>query len=84
MTHLPIEAWEDLVAIPAKDFSHLTVAERIQLAEDLWDSVVSASEVLELTEAQRSELDRRLELHRADPEATIPWTAVRAELFRAG
>ena len=64
--------------------THVTVAERIQLAEDHWDSVAAADEVLELTEAQRSELDRRVQAYRADPDATIPWTTLRAELFRVG
>jgi putative addiction module component (TIGR02574 family) len=58
---------------PLIDFSHLTIAERIQLVEDLWDSVAEAPEVLEITEAQRAELDRRLEAHRADPDSSIPW-----------
>jgi len=63
------------------DFSRLTVAERIQLAEDLWDSVAGSDEVLELTTAQRAELDRRLSAHRADPAAAIPWEVFRKELL---
>ena len=69
---------------PAIDFSHLTVAERIQLAEDLWDSVGDAPETLELTAEQRAELDRRLAEHRKDPESAIPWEQVRAGLFKRG
>ena len=68
---------------PHPDFGDLTVAERIQLAEDLWDSVREAPEVLELTEAQRAELDRRLATHRADPDSAIPWAVLREELRRA-
>jgi len=63
------------------DFSRLTVAERIQLAEDLWDSVVDSQEVLEMTDAQREELDRRLAAHLADPDASIPWKVLREELL---
>jgi len=63
------------------DFSRLTVAERIQLAEDLWDSVADSDEVLELTDAQRAELDRRLSAHHADPSAAIPWEVFRKELL---
>ena len=44
---------------PIMDFSRLTVAERIQLAEDLWHSLAEAPEVLAMTDAQRAELDRR-------------------------
>jgi len=53
---------------PAHDFRYLTVAERIQLVEDIWDSISDADEVLELTDAQRAELDRRLAANRARPE----------------
>ena len=64
------------------DFSRLTVAERIQLAEDLWDSVAESDEVLELTDAQRAELDRRLKAHQDDPSVAIPWEVFRQELLK--
>ena len=64
------------------DFSQLTVAERIQLAEDLWDSISEAPEVLSLTDAQRKELQRRLEAYRSEPDTTIPWEALRQELLQ--
>ena len=67
---------------PIMDFSRLTVAERIQLAEDLWDSLAEAPEVLELTDAQRDELDRRLAAHRADPEAAVSWESLRQDLLQ--
>ena len=38
--------------------SELSVAERIQLAEDLWDSVAADTGELPLTDAQRAELER--------------------------
>jgi len=66
---------------PILDFSHLTISERIQLVEDLWDSVSDAPEVLELSPSQRAELDRRLAAHREDPGAAIPWSELRRELF---
>lgn len=58
----------------------LSEAERIQLAQDLWDSIPPASEALPLTEEQRQELERRLAEHRADPSSAIPWEEVRARL----
>jgi len=67
---------------PIMDFSRLTVAERIQLAEDLWDSLAEAPEVLALTDAQRAELDRRLEARRTDPDAAIPWESLHQELMQ--
>ncbi|MDP9348447.1 MAG: addiction module protein [Gemmatimonadota bacterium] len=58
----------------------LTEAERIQLAQDLWDSISPESEALPLSEEQRRELERRLTEHKADPSSAIPWEEVRAQL----
>ena len=62
------------------DFSKLSVAERIQLAEDLWDSLPEVSDV-PLTEAQKAELDRRLDDLERNPDAGEPWEVVRARLY---
>ena len=43
------------------DIAELSIAERIQLAEDLWDSILEQQEQLPLSPAQQQELDRRLE-----------------------
>lgn len=42
------------------DISQLSVAELIQLAEDLWDRIFEQQEELTLSEAQQEEWDRRL------------------------
>jgi putative addiction module component (TIGR02574 family) len=57
----------------------LSVAERLVLVEELWDSIAAEVERAPLTEAQRQEVDRRLAAHRANPEAAIPWEQVEAE-----
>jgi putative addiction module component (TIGR02574 family) len=62
------------------DISRLSVAERIQLAEDLWDSVAAETGELPLTEAQVAELDRRLAELARDPDGGEPWEAVRGRV----
>jgi putative addiction module component (TIGR02574 family) len=62
------------------DISKLSVAERIQLAEDLWDSVADETGGLPLSAAQKAELDRRLADLEASPEAGEPWDVVRSRL----
>ncbi len=69
------------MATPSVDYSHLSIAERIQLVEEIWDSIAATPEALELTDAQRAELDRRLAEHREDPESAIPWEEVRRDLM---
>jgi putative addiction module component (TIGR02574 family) len=68
------------MAAPAFDFSHLTPEERIQLAEDLWDSLEPGS--IPLTDAQRDELERRRTLHEGDPTRGRPWREVVDEVKR--
>jgi len=62
------------------DISGLSVAERIQLAEDLWDSVAAETGDLPLAEAQAAELDRRLADIERDPDAGEGWPVVRARI----
>jgi putative addiction module component (TIGR02574 family) len=64
------------------DFSNLTTAERIQLAEDLWDSVATETGGFPLTAAQQAELDRRLADLESDPGAGDSWETVRARIER--
>ena len=60
----------------------LPVAERIQLVEDLWDSIAEDSAGVGLTEAQRGEIDRRLADFNASPEDGVPWIQVKAAMLR--
>ena len=62
------------------DISKLSLAERIQLAEDLWDSVAAETGGLPLTEAQAAELDHRLDQVARDPEAGDPWEVARGRI----
>jgi putative addiction module component (TIGR02574 family) len=64
-----------------RDVFKLPAAERIQLAEDLWDSIAADPRAHPpLTDAQRKELEKRLAEHAADPSTALNWDAVRAQL----
>lgn len=67
---------------PHFDFSHLTVEERVQLAQDLWDSIPPEA-YFPITEEQRAELDRRLEEIERNPDEGLPWEVVEAAVMRA-
>ncbi len=68
--------------IARKDIVNLSVAERIELIGDLWDSMAEVPQAIELTEAQKAELDRRLEAHHKDPSAGAPWPVVRDRIAK--
>jgi putative addiction module component (TIGR02574 family) len=61
----------------------LTVAERIQLAEDIWDSVAAVPEAIPLTDAQKEELDRRLQAYAANPSEGISWDELKEQLRKS-
>jgi putative addiction module component (TIGR02574 family) len=65
------------MAAPSLDeIRKLSVAERIQLVEDIWDSIAASQAEVPLTEAQREDLDRRIEAYEADPDAGSSWEDV--------
>lgn len=58
------------------DIAKLSPEERLELLEQLWDSLCDTPEAVPFTDAQRQELDRRLdELDREGPVG-IPWDDV--------
>lgn len=63
------------------DYSHLSVAERILLAQQLWDSVHAHADEIPVTDAQRREIDRRWAAHEAGELTGSPWPEVRKRLF---
>ncbi|WGV24286.1 addiction module protein [Halotia branconii] len=62
------------------DISELSVSERIQLAEDLWDSILTDTNAVSLREEQKQELDKRLEIHRQNPKQGSSWEEVKQRL----
>ena len=62
------------------DVLKLSVAERIQLVGDIWDSIAAVPEAVPLSNAQRAELDRRLDAYHRDPTAGSPWDDVRQRI----
>jgi putative addiction module component (TIGR02574 family) len=58
----------------------LSVAERIQIVEDIWDSISESPESLELSEAEKSELDKRLESYQQNPNEGIEWETLKKNL----
>jgi len=61
---------------PAINIDDLNPEERLRLIEELWESLSQSPGAVPLTDAQREELDRRLDdLERSGPEG-IPWEEV--------
>ena len=61
---------------PQIDIAGLTSEEKLDLIERLWESLASGHEEVRLTEAQRAELDRRLDEMERGEVGGIPWEEV--------
>lgn len=62
------------------EIAQLSVAERIQLAEDIWETLVAAPDTIPIPNAQRTELDRRLQAYRDNPQTDVSWQDVQQRL----
>src|SRR5438067_12800846 len=58
----------------------LSLAERILLVEEIWDSIVAEADALEIPQSHKDELDRRLAAYQANPDAGATWEEVKARL----
>ena len=58
--------------------SVLDIDEQIELVEAIWDGIVSRGAAPSLTEAQKTELDRRLADYLANPNDVVSWNDVKA------
>lgn len=61
------------VSLKSLGVDRLSVAERLVLVEELWDSIAASTPI---SDAQRTELDRRLADHKANPDDVVSWEEV--------
>lgn len=58
----------------------LTLAERLLLVEQIWDSIAAEQESAAVTPGQAAELERRLEAYRESPAEGASWEEVKTRL----
>ena len=62
----------------------LSPADRLAVAEAIWDSVAREAEAAPLSAAERAVLETRLADSIARPDAVIPWEVVKARALARG
>ena len=67
-------------ALEDSDIQQMTVDERLDLIERLWDSILHDDEEAAIGDDLRQELDRRWAAYKADPTNVLTWEEVRARL----
>jgi putative addiction module component (TIGR02574 family) len=67
-------------SIKSLGLDQLSLAKRILLVEELWDSIAAHPDDFALPESHKQDLQRRLDAYRDDPKAGAPWEEVRTRL----
>jgi len=79
----PIERGYTYLVRPV-DIASLSTEERLRLLEDLWESLRAAPERIPLTDAQREELNPRLDDLDLEGPTGIPWEEVFSNIRNRG
>ena len=66
--------------IEIEQLRELPISERIQLVEDLWDTVAADSSHVRLSATQLKELDRRIDRSEKNPNEGILWSSLKARI----
>jgi len=67
--------------VPFDEILELSPADRVELAQQIWESVYKHPDTVSLTSAQKEELERRWIAFQRDPDAGEPWEKVKASLL---
>jgi putative addiction module component (TIGR02574 family) len=67
-------------ALKSLGIEQLSIAERLLLVEEIWDSIASEEGDIPVTEAQKQDLERRLALYQQNPNTGSTWEEVKARL----
>ncbi|WP_457674781.1 addiction module protein [Thiolapillus sp.] len=67
--------------ITASDIAEMSIQQRIQLVEDIWDSIAEMPEAVEIPQWHRKVLDERLEAYHVNPDEGSPWKDVKKRIL---
>lgn len=70
------------MAVTAEDIRSLSVDERLDLIDRIWNSLAEHPNRVPVTDWQRQDLDRRLAEHQQNPSTGSSWEEVRSRLAR--
>ena len=77
----------DMQSELAEQAKKLSIADRINLVEEIWDTIAEENQAFELSDSQKRELDRRLEIARSNAGQGAAfgrtWEEIKAELMKS-
>jgi putative addiction module component (TIGR02574 family) len=63
-----------MAKVDLSEILRLPLEERIDVVQEIWDSVAADTEAVPLTPEQAEELDRRLAEHEQNPDDVVEWS----------
>jgi putative addiction module component (TIGR02574 family) len=70
----------DMKTLTASEIAEMPIQQRIQLVEDIWDSIAAMPEAVPVPEWHKQELEKRLEAYHANPHEGSPWQEVKQRI----
>ncbi|MEM6716080.1 MAG: addiction module protein [Cyanobacteria bacterium P01_C01_bin.147] len=68
------------ISATLQEITGLTIEERIHIVQAIWDSIAAEQAYPDLTDAQKQELDRRIDDTESNPDSILTWDEVRATI----
>jgi len=68
-------------SISASEIAEMPIQQRIQLVEDIWDSIAEMPQAVEIPEWHKRELEKRLEVYYANPNEGSSWQDVKKRIL---
>ena len=72
---------EDAMSTALQELETLSVAERVQIVEDIWDSIARSNANLPVPQWQQDELTRRKERYLRNPDSGETWDQVKQSIL---
>lgn len=66
-----------------EELEKLSVPERLQLVEDLWDSIARSNASLPIPQWQKDELSRRKDRYLCNPESVLTWEQAKRDILQS-
>ena len=67
--------------ISASSIVEMPLDHRIQLVEDIWDSIAEIPQSVKIPDWHKNELEKRLEEYHANPEGVSPWAEIKERIL---
>ena len=72
---------QKMKSISASDIAEMPIQQRIQLVEDIWDSIAELPESVKIPSWHKKELEVRLKAYHANPNEGTPWSEVKMRIL---